>query len=146
MCDNCQPMKPAVLVTKRIYPQAVEFLKQHAEVDYCDSDDGLTADELARRIRGKQGVVAQLTDKFSAAVIDSLEGIRVIANVAVGFDNIDVPAATRKGILVTNTPDVLTDTTADLAFALLLAAARRIVEGHRFVHSGQWTKWRVDLL
>jgi lactate dehydrogenase-like 2-hydroxyacid dehydrogenase len=139
-------MKPAVLVTKRIYPQAVEFLKQHAEVDYCDSDDGLTADELARRLRGKQGVVAQLTDKFNAAVIDSLEGIRVIANVAVGFDNIDVPAATRKGILVTNTPDVLTDTTADLAFALLLAAARRIVEGHRFVHSGQWTKWSVDLL
>jgi lactate dehydrogenase-like 2-hydroxyacid dehydrogenase len=70
----------------------------------------------------------------------------VISNVAVGFDNVDVPAATAKGILVTNTPDVLTDTTADLAFALLLAAARRLVEGHHFVHSGQWTKWRIDLL
>lgn len=146
VCDNCDPMKPPVLITKRVYPEAVELLRPHAEVEYCDSDDGLTAAELAARVRGKQAVVSQLTDKFSAAVIESLDCVRVIANVAVGFDNIDVPAATRKGILVTNTPDVLTDTTADLAFALMLAAARRIVEGHRFVHSGQWTKWRIDLL
>jgi lactate dehydrogenase-like 2-hydroxyacid dehydrogenase len=115
-------------------------------VEYVDSDDGLTADELARRLHGKQAVVSQLTDKFTAGVIDSLDGVRVIANVAVGYDNIDVPAATRRGILVTNTPDVLTDTTADFAFALLLAAARRVVEGHHYVHSGEWTKWRIDLL
>lgn len=146
MCDNCHPMKPLVLVTKRIYPEAIEFLKQHAAVDYAESDDGLTAEELMERIRGKQGVVSQLTDKFSAPVIEQLDGIRIIANVAVGFDNIDVPAATRRKILVTNTPDVLTDTTADFAFALLMAAARRVVEGHKFVHSGQWTKWRIDLL
>ncbi len=139
-------VKPAVLVTKRIYPEAIGFLRQHAEVDYADSDDGLPAEELAHRIRGKQAVVSQLTDKFSAAVIERLEGIGIIANVAVGFDNIDLPAATRKGILVSNTPDVLTDTTADFAFALLLAAARRVVEGHAFVHSGQWKKWRIDLL
>src|SRR5690348_12428577 len=146
MCDNCHPMKPVVLVTKRIYPEAIEFLKQHAELDYAESDDGLSADELRERIRGKQGVVSQLTDKFSAPVIEQLDGIRIIANVAVGFDNIDVPAATRRKILVTNTPDVLTDTTADFAFALLMATARRVVEGHKFVHSGQWTKWRIDLL
>ncbi|HWQ56617.1 MAG TPA: D-glycerate dehydrogenase [Bryobacteraceae bacterium] len=139
-------MKSPVLVTKRIYPEAIEFLRAHAEVDYADSDDGLTAAELAARIRGKEAVVCQLTDRFSAEVIAGLDGVKVLANVAVGFDNIDVPAATRKDILVTNTPDVLTDTTADLAFALLLAAARRIVEGHQFVHSGQWTKWRIDLL
>jgi lactate dehydrogenase-like 2-hydroxyacid dehydrogenase len=139
-------MKPAVLVTKRIYPQAIEFLSQHAEVDYANSDDGLPGSELAERIRGKQGVVSQLTDKFTPAVIATLDGIRVISNVAVGFDNIDVPAATRAGILVTNTPDVLTDTTADLAWALMLAAARRIVEGQKFLESGQWTKWRIDLL
>src|SRR5579864_162637 len=139
-------MKPAALVTKRIYPEAIEYLKQHAEVDYADSDDGLTAAELLARIRGKEAVVSQLTDKFSPAVIEQLAGVRIIANVAVGFDNIDIPAATRKGILVTNTPEVLTDTTADFAFALLMAAARRVVEGHRFVHSGEWTKWRIDLL
>ena len=72
--------------------------------------------------------------------------MKIIANVAVGFDNIDVPAATRKGILVSNTPDVLTDTTADFAFALLLAAARRVVEGHQFLHAGLWRKWAIDLL
>ncbi|HTS50787.1 MAG TPA: D-glycerate dehydrogenase [Bryobacteraceae bacterium] len=139
-------MKPAVLVTKRIYPEAVEYLKEHCAVDDVGSDDGLTAEELKVRLRGKQGVVAQLTDRFSAEVIDALEGVKIIANVAVGFDNIDVPAATRKGILVTNTPDVLTETTADFAFALLLAAARRVVEGHQFVHAGQWRKWAIDLL
>jgi glyoxylate reductase len=139
-------MKPAILVTKRIYPEAIEYLKQHAEVDYAESDDGLTAQELLERIRGKAAVVSQLTDKFTAPVLDQLAGVRVIANVAVGFDNIDVPAATARGILVTNTPGVLTDTTADFAFALLMAAARRVVEGHQFVHSGKWTKWRIDLL
>jgi len=133
-------------VTKRIYPEAIAYLKEHAEVDYAESDDGLSADELLARSHGKRGLVSQLTDKFTAAVMDQLDGVRVIANVAVGFDNIDVPAATRRKIAVTNTPDVLTDTTADFAFALLMAAARRVVEGHEFVHSGQWTKWRIDLL
>ncbi len=139
-------MRPAVLVTKRIFPEAIEFLRQHSEVDYVAHDDGLTSEELDARVQGKQAVVCQLTDKFDAARIARLDGVRVLANVAVGFDNIDVPAATRKRILVTNTPDVLTDTTADLAFALLLAAARRIVEAHEFVHSGEWKKWSIDLL
>jgi glyoxylate reductase len=139
-------MKPPVLVTKRIYPHAIEQLREHCDVDYVENDDGLSADELRERSRGKQGIVAQLTDKFTAPVIDSLEDVKIIANVAVGFDNIDVPAAMRKGILVTNTPDVLTDTTADLAFALLLAAARRIVEADRFVREGRWSKWSIDLL
>ena len=139
-------MKSPVLVTKRIYPEAIEYLKQHCDVDYVDSDDGLSADELRMRIAGKQAIVSQLTDKFTADVIQSLDGVSIIANVAVGFDNIDVPSATRKGILVTNTPEVLTETTADFAFALLLAAARRVVEGHQFVHSGQWRRWTIDLL
>jgi lactate dehydrogenase-like 2-hydroxyacid dehydrogenase len=139
-------MKPHVLVTKRIYPEAIEYLREQCELDYEDNDDGLSARQLQERVRGKQAIVAQLSDKFTAAVIDSLDGVKIVANVAVGFDNIDVPAATRKGILVTNTPDVLTETTADFAFALLLAAARRVVEAHHFVHSGQWRKWRIDLL
>lgn len=139
-------MKPPVLVTKRIYPEAIEYLKEHCEVDYVATDDGLSAEELQGRVRGKQAVVSQLTDKFTPAVIDALDGVKIIANVAVGFDNIDLAAATRKGILVTNTPDVLTETTADFAFALLLAASRRVVEAHHFVHSGQWRKWFIDLL
>ncbi len=139
-------MKPHVLVTKRIYPEAIEYLKEHSELDYVATDDGLSAGELLERVRGKQAVVSQLTDKFTAAVIDGLEGVKIIANVAVGFDNIDLAAATRKCILVTNTPDVLTETTADFAFALLMATARRVVEAHQFLLSGQWRKWSIDLL
>jgi lactate dehydrogenase-like 2-hydroxyacid dehydrogenase len=139
-------MKNHILVTKRIYPEAVDLLRQHAELDYVNSDDGLSPEELSQRIRGKQAIVSQLTDRFDASVIESLDGVRIIANVAVGFDNIDVAAATRKRILVTNTPDVLTDTTADFAWALLMAAARRVVEGHQYVHSGKWRKWYIDLL
>ena len=139
-------MKPAVLVTKRIYPEAVEYLREHCEVDYVATDDGLTAVELAARLRDKQGVISQLTDHFTADVIEGLEVLKIIANVAVGFDNIDVAAATRKGILVTNTPDVLTETTADFAFALLLAAARRVVEGHQYVPAGAWKRWEIDLM
>jgi glyoxylate reductase len=139
-------MKPAVLVTKRIFPEAIEYLKSHCDLEYFDHDEGLTPEELKQRVRGKQAIVSQLTDKFRADVIRELEGIQIIANVAVGFDNINVPAATERGILVTNTPDVLTDTTADFAFTLLLAAARRVVEGHLFVLSGQWKRWSIDLL
>lgn len=138
--------KPKVLITKRIYPEPIELLRPHCEVDYVNSDDGLPAEELVERARGCTAVVSQLTDRLRADVIERLDGVRVIANVAVGYDNIDVPAATTRGILVTNTPDVLTETTADFAFALLMASARRVVEAHAFVHSGQWSRWLIDLL
>jgi len=133
-------------VTKRVYAEAIEYLRQRCEVEYVDSDDGLTAEQLRDRVRGKQAIVSQLTDRFDRAVMGGLEGVRVLANVAVGFDNIDVQAATERGILVTNTPDVLTETTADFAFALLLAAARRVVEGHQFLRAGLWKRWAIDLL
>jgi glyoxylate reductase len=140
-------MNAAVLVTKRVYPEAIELLRGHfSEIDYVDNDDGIPAAQLLERARGKQAIVSQLTDKFTAEVLDRLDGVRVISNVAVGFDNVDVPAATRRGILVTNTPDVLTDTTADLAWALLMAAARRLIEAHEYVHSGKWRRWSIDLL
>lgn len=140
-------MSAAVLVTKRIYPEAIEYLRtQFDQLDYVNSDDGLPAAELVSRCRGKQAIVSQLTDKFSAPVIEQLSGVVVIANVAVGFDNVDVPAATKRHIMVTNTPDVLTETTADFAWALLMAAARRVVEGHAFVHAGAWKQWTIDLM
>jgi lactate dehydrogenase-like 2-hydroxyacid dehydrogenase len=139
-------MSLKVLVTKRVFPEAIDFLSQRYSVDYEGTDEGLTSEQLKERVKGASAIVSQLTDRFDAALINSLDGVKIIANVAVGFDNIDVPAATRKSILVTNTPDVLTETTADFAFALLLAAARRVVEGHAFVHSGQWRRWTIDLL
>lgn len=139
-------MKPSVLVTKRIFPEAIAYLKEHCDIDYEETDDGLPNEQLLPRLRGKQAILAQLTNKFTPDVIDTLDGLKIIANVAVGFDNIDVAAATRKGILVSNTPDVLTDTTADFAFTLLLASARRLVEGHQYLHAGLWRKWAIDLL
>jgi glyoxylate reductase len=140
-------MKPSVLVTKRIYPEAVDFLRQHAEVDDVGTDEGLTAAELIERARGKDAIVSQLTDRLSRDVISQLDPkVRAISNVAVGYDNIDVAAATERGIWITNTPGILSDTTADFAFALLMAAARRVVEAHEFVHSGKWTRWGIDLL
>jgi lactate dehydrogenase-like 2-hydroxyacid dehydrogenase len=139
-------MRPSVLVTKRIYPEGVELLSRQFDVDYEATDEGLSPDQLLARARSKQAIVSQLTDRLDEASLASLEGVRVIANVAVGFDNIDIGAATRRGILVTNTPGVLTETTADMAFALLMSAARRIVEAHKFVHSGLWKRWTIDLL
>ncbi len=139
-------MKPRVLVTRRIYAEAIAHLRQRCEVDYVESDEVLAPEELLRRAAGVRAVVSQLTDRFDAPVVAALDGVAILANVAVGFDNIDVAAATSRGLLVTNTPDVLSETTADFAFALLLAAARRLVEGHRFVHSGRWRHWIIDLL
>lgn len=137
---------PRILVTKRVFPEAVELLRRGFDVDYNDTDRVLPAEELLQRARGAAAVVSQLTDRLGADVIAQLDGVRVIANVAVGYDNIDVAAATARGIAVTNTPGVLTETTADFAFALLMAAARRIPEAHAFVHSGQWRTWIIDLL
>jgi lactate dehydrogenase-like 2-hydroxyacid dehydrogenase len=150
LCDNrgfkamSAPLR--ILVTKRVFPEAVELLRRDFDVDYNDTDRVLPAEELLQRARGAAAVVSQLTDRLGADVIAQLDGVRVIANVAVGYDNIDVAAATARGIAVTNTPGVLTETTADFAFALLMAAARRIPEAHAFVHSGQWRTWIIDLL
>ena len=138
--------KAKVLITKRVYPEAVALLQEKFEVDYEGTDAGLATAQLVERARGCQAVVSQLTDKLGAEVTAQLEGVKIIANVAVGYDNIDVPAATARGILVTNTPGVLTETTADFAFSLLMSAARRIPEAHAFVHSGEWKTWLIDLL
>jgi lactate dehydrogenase-like 2-hydroxyacid dehydrogenase len=140
-------MTPNVLVTRRIYPEAIEYLQQRAQVDYNATDDILSPAALIERARGKHAIVSQLVDKFTRDAIAQLDSsVRVISNVAVGYDNIDVPAATARGILATNTPGVLTDTTADFAFALMMAAARRMMEADRFIRSGQWTRWSIDML
>lgn len=133
-----------------MFPEAIELLRKFAHVDYVERDEGVPRDELLRRIRGKSGLLSLLTERVDAKLIDTAaaDGGRLVAicNAAAGFDNIDVAAATRRGVLVTNTPDVLTETTADLSFALLMAAARRVVEGHAFVQSGRWKQWTIDLL
>ena len=135
-----------VLVTRHVFPEAIELLRSHARLDYHNARDGLGAAQLRERVAGKQGLLCQLTDAITAEVIQAADQLRVIANVAVGHDNVDVAAATRRKILVTNTPGVLTESTADLTFALLVAVARRVPEAERYLRDGRWQQWEVDLL
>ena len=107
-------MRPSILITKRLFPETVAFLEQHADVDYVPTADGLTSAELIARARGKQAIISQFTDSLSSEVIEQLKGLGMIAHVGVGYDNIDVATASANGILVSNTPGVLDDTTADL--------------------------------
>ena len=139
-------MRPRVFVTRPVYPAALERLRAHAEVDAADDRAGLGADALLARVRDADALVCQLTDPIPAALLEAAPRLRVVANIAVGYDNIDVPAATRLGILVTNTPGVLTESTADFTFTLLLATARRVVEADAFVRAERWKRWEVDLL
>jgi len=139
-------VKPSILVSKHIYQEAIDFLRLHAHLEYYDSDESLAAADLATHLAGKQGVICQLTDAITVELMDCSSDLRVISNVAVGFDNINVPAATQRGLIVTNTPGVLTNTTADLAFALILAAGRRLGEAERYVRAGKYKQWRINLL
>ena len=139
-------MKPRVFVTRHVYPQAIAVLQEDCVVDYRDRYEVPDQAALTRKLQLADGVVCQLTDPLTAAVIDAAPQLKVIAQVAVGHDNIDVAAATRRGIVVTNTPGVLTEATADLTFALLLAVARRLPTAERWLRDGKWQRWDVDLL
>ena len=137
--------RPSMLIAYPIAEQAIALARSRALVDLHESTDALSPRELAERLRGQQGLVCLITDRIDDALLSACPDLRVVSNVAVGFNNVDVPAATRRGIVITNTPDVLTDTTADYAWALLMATARRVVEADRFVRQGQWTKWEFNL-
>jgi glyoxylate reductase len=138
--------KPAVLVTRRIPSSVVSQLEGHCEVEIHDGPDGLSPADLRARVAGKQALISVLTDRIDGAVLDAGRGLRIVANIAVGFDNIDLTAARAQGVVVTNTPDVLTEATADLAWGLILAVTRRIAEGDRLVRRGGWTGWALDFM
>lgn len=121
-------------------------LRAAAEADVWESADPPPPADLLARAEGCAGLLTMLTDRVDGPLLDACPTIRVVANMAVGYDNIDVPAATARGVLVTNTPGVLTETTADLAFALLLASARRLAEGEAAVRDGSWGPWRPSWL
>jgi glyoxylate reductase len=127
-----------IFVTRRIPDPGVERLKEHFEVEVSPLDRNLTRDEILRMTAGAQGMVNMPTDSIDRDCIDKLSGIRIIANYAVGFNNIDIDYAREKGIVVTNTPGVLTEATADIAMALILCVGRRIVEGDRLVRRGDF--------
>jgi lactate dehydrogenase-like 2-hydroxyacid dehydrogenase len=127
-----------VLVTRGIFPEVVEALSQRFDVEHNAEDRPWPPEELARRLQGRHGAMATVMDKFDEAILAACPDLKVISNIAVGYNNIDVPACTRRGIRVTNTPGVLDDTTADLTWSLLMAAARRIAEADAYVRRGDW--------
>lgn len=138
-------MKPKALVTRRLLPEAQAYLEMNLDIEVGETGRNLTRERLLTRIHDKEGLLALLVDTVDREVMEAAPKLKIIANCAVGFNNIDVTAAKEKGILVTNTPGVLTETTADLTWALLLAAARRIPQAERFTRAGSFTGWELDL-
>ncbi len=138
-------MKPKVLVTRRLLPEALAYLQEHARVEGGKSRRGLTRENLKAKIRDKDGLLCLLVDQIDRDIMDSAPRLKIIANCAVGFDNIDLGEARKRGILVTNTPGVLTETTADLTWALILATARKIPQSDRFTRNKRFRGWELDL-
>jgi glyoxylate reductase len=133
-------MKPKILITRQVFPEMVARLSQIADVDHNQSDDIFSAETLRSRAQGCTGVITCLTEKIDAAFFDACPEVKTVSNIAVGYNNIDVADASKRGVKVTNTPGVLDDTTADLTFALLMAAARRVTETERRLRNGEWKK------
>lgn len=138
-------MKSSVLVARAIFPSVLDRLREHFEVESNDADEAWNTAELTRRLQGKQGLFAT-GERIDAALLDACPELRAVCNMAVGYNNVDVDACTARGVVVTNTPDVLTETTADFGFALMMAAARRMTEGEHFLRRGAWTKWSYDMM
>ena len=134
-----------VLVARAVFPEVLAKLALHFEVHSNQEDALWTPTELAQQLQGKVGMFTTGSQRIDAALLAACPELKVCANMAVGFNNFDVPAMTAAGVLGTNTPDVLTETTADFGFALLMATARRMVESEHFLRAGQWNRWRYDM-
>ncbi len=139
-------MAKSVFISNVLPQEARELIPKEIAVDFNDSDTPITKAELIRRLRGTDGLICHIISTVDDEVLAAAPTLKVVSNVAVGFNNIDVAAARKRSIVVTNTPDVLTETTAVFAWALLMAAARRVVEADAFVRGGQWQRWQWDLL
>ena len=138
--------RPQVLVSRAVFPEVIDKLALHFGVEANQADDIWLKDEFIRRLGGKQGVFTTGSERIDAEVLQACPGLKICANMAVGYNNFDVPAMTAAGVLATNAPGVLTETTADMGFALLMAAARRVTEGERFLRDGKWDRWAYDML
>ena len=139
-------MPPRILITRSLPPEAMSLAQARAAVDLHPGPHSLPRADLIARLKDKAGLVCLITDTIDAEVLSGAPELKVVANVAVGYNNIDVAAATTRGIVVTNTPEVLTETTADFTWALLMAVARRVVEGDGYVRAGKFGRWEWELL
>jgi glyoxylate reductase len=146
MPERSASSRPYVFVARELPGDAVERLRSAAQVEVWPDQEPPPREELLRQAARADALLTLLTDRVDAALLNGAPRLRIVSNMAVGYDNIDVEAATARGVLVTNTPGVLTETTADFAFALLLATARRLVEGDRLAHSGGWRTWHPSFL
>jgi gluconate 2-dehydrogenase len=136
--------KPKILVTRAVFPEVIERLQRQFDVESNQEDRIFSADELASKVRDKDALFTTSSERMSVEMIAAAPKLKAICNMAVGYNNIDVDAATRAGIMVTNTPDVLNETTADFGWALLMATARRVTESEHWLRAGKWDKWRYD--
>ena len=132
---------PKIYVTRRLTPTSLAPIAAEPGLRVWDSEDAIPRDTLLREIRDTAALLSMVSEPVDASLLDCAPRLKLVANMAAGYDNVDVPVLTRRGILLTNTPDVLTETTADLTFALLLGIARRIGEGERLVRAGRWPAW-----
>jgi len=138
--------KPKVLATRPLFPAARTILDATCDVEYFPPGENPARQDLLRRVKDKEGLVCLLTDAVNEELLRNAPKLRIACNVAVGFDNIDLPACTKRGVVATNTPGVLDETTADFAWALMMAVARRIPEGEALARSGKWGGWDLDQL
>ena len=138
--------KPKILSTRELFPAARDILDKHFEVDYGKPGEQISRSELLKRVADKEGLVCLLTEKVDEELLAAAPKLRIAATVSVGFDHIDVPACTKHKVIATNTPGVLDDTTADFAWALLMAIARRLIEGDETMRAGAWPGWDFDQL
>ena len=137
--------KPYILIARAVFPEIIARLEQHFEVESNQPDETWTKAELIKRLQGKAGAFTTGGDRIDADVLAACPDLKICANMAVGYNNFDLDAMTAAGVLATNAPDVLTETTADFGFALLMATARRITESEHFLRAGKWTKWSYDM-
>jgi gluconate 2-dehydrogenase len=138
-------MSARVLVARAVFGDVIERLQQHFDVQHNQADEVWSQDELIRRLQGLDGVFVTGTEAIDAKLLGACPQLRAVCSMAVGYNNIDLAACTARGVLVSNAPDVLTETTADFGFALMMAAARRIAESEHFLRAGQWTRWGHDM-
>lgn len=139
-------MRPKVFITRMLPQKALDLILPACDAEVWQDELPPPRELLLQKARDLDGLLSLLTDKVDTTLMDSAPNLKVVSNCAVGFDNIDVPAATQRGIAVGNTPGVLTETTADFAFALMMAAARRLVEGDRYTREGKWKTWGLTVL
>src|SRR5579864_529886 len=138
--------RPKILVTHQLFAEPGAKLGEKFEVEYWRDSDRPPRAEVLRRVTDKDGLICLLTEKIDDELLAAAPRLRSIANIAVGYDNIDVDACTRRNVAVSNTPGVLDETTADFAWTLLMAVARRLIEGDALARSGEWKGWNLDQL